>query len=301
MGRKGKRARSSTTSSPDKDKSTSATHALTDDLRQAATDGQAKGSANTSVFDVLTSMRDILSQQQLILTSLVKPNSTSTDPLVVHCKLRAHLKEDEALPMPFEIANPRLLKEPWLWPIFWAHAKITRLGLIDSFGLPGPFLKAFTSSLEIAYPRSTEEQRQAISTLFSQGAYLLLCGRQSLGDGNKLTPAFVQELSLFLEPTLKEARRLLVVLDASVLGAELGAAAGKSFETAATTLDVSKFAQADADIVKRLTKEHGGKGTQRKKVDGDKSQGPRKMICKKCKKEVPAGQTMKDHRTTCKP
>ena len=287
MGRSRKRQRSSTDTSPEKSKS-----------------GETTLTTATSVTtEVLTSLRDMLAQQQAILSSLVKPAQAAADPLVVHCKLRAHMKEDEALATPFEIANPRVLKEPWMWPIFWAHAKITRLGILDSFGLPGPFLKALASSLEIAYPASTEEQRRAIMTLFSQGAYLFLSGRQALGEGNKITPAFVQELSLFLEPTLKEARRLLVVLDASVLTAELGAVAGKSFETAATTLDVSKFAQADADTVKRLTKEHGGKSGQRKRPDNGNHQGPRKLMCKKCKKEVPIGQTMKDHRTSgnCKP
>ena len=119
MGRSRKRQRSSTDTSPEKSKS-----------------GETTPTTATSVTtEVLTSLRDMLAQQQAILSSLVKPAQAAADPLVVHCKLRAHMKEDEALATPFEIANPRVLKEPWMWPIFWAHAKITRLGILDSFGL----------------------------------------------------------------------------------------------------------------------------------------------------------------------
>lgn len=235
------------------------------------------------------------------ITAASRPkNNAAEDPLVMYCRQRAGIKADDSLPIPFEISNGRLLKVPWLWPIYWAHTKVTKTQLLDSYGLPGVLSQAIDKTLKILYPDASEDDRTEVRILFCQGAFIFM----SASIAKPLSIAAIGDLGDFLEPILKQARLRIVFLDSAVLMKSFGSAQSAVFIKMNTVLHPTLFAASDEALIARLSKdvkEHPASKRPRldDKQDKNGSKGRRReMVCKKCKKPV-VGMSMQDHKKEC--
>lgn len=214
------------------------------------------------------------------------------------CLNRGGMKEDDPLPMPFELSNPKVTKAVWFWPIYFRNVRLTRGGILDAHGLPGPYADAFLRAAEAIWPDGSAETRKNLLQAFQAAAYLWLNSQKSTAGDILDVPGVI----FFLESHLKRARDLVVELDAEVLNAKVGPKASEDYRISRTVLDEANFASADVETLRRVLKTHGEKKGGKKNEKPDK-QTPKDRICHKCKKTVPVTITMKAHRadaTACK-
>jgi hypothetical protein len=192
------------------------------------------------------------------------------------------------LPHPFDFSNPSILKDPYMWVLFISKANIAKGHLRSKFGTRGPLLEAFEDSLSVEYPRGKTELVRSLSTLFMQVGMIVINHPASEG---------LDDLMTTINPTLKEAIRIITELDSDLISASLGPRAGLAFSRARLDLHPRHFAAAAGEALKSALKVGQPTGSGKRGRDGGQDAGsPR--TCFKCKDEVTG--PFAEHRKVCK-